>query len=267
MASLVDAIALEHGSRSDYGRVRLWMSIGWAIAACVWGLVLQTGTLDLLPAIYGACVVGVAVAAGAVGGGLVIHERAPRGARRAMLRELATFLASLLLLFAAFSATFSFVSVRIAELGGGLLLIGVAAALQAVAEVPVMRATPQLSRRLGHRSLYIAGTLFVAAACVAWALLDNTVALALVKLLAGVGFALVYVGAVVIVDDLVPLGLRGTGQGFAKAVSFGLAPILGSLAGGAIYDYAGPRALFLSSAAAALVAGAMTWTVALRDRR
>ena len=45
-----------------------------------------------------------------------------------------------LVLFAAYSATFSFVAIRIDELGGGLFVIGVAAGLQAVAETPVMRA-------------------------------------------------------------------------------------------------------------------------------
>jgi PPP family 3-phenylpropionic acid transporter len=270
MSSLVDSIALDRlsrGARGDYGQIRLWLSVGWAIAACIWGLVLQTGTLDLLPAVYGFSVVAVAIAARAAGSARPLHERAPRGARRAMLRELATFLVSLLVLFAAFSATFSFVSVRIAELGGGLFVIGVATALQAVAEVPVMRLTPRLSRALGHRALYIVGTAFMTVACVAWAFLDQTLAIALVKLLAGVGFALVYVGSVVLVDDLVPPSLRGTGQGVAKAVSFGLAPIVGSLAGGAIYDYAGPRALFLASAAATLFAGVLVWAVAARGAR
>ncbi|HEY2937787.1 MAG TPA: MFS transporter [Gaiellaceae bacterium] len=270
IASLADAIALEQLSgttRSDYGRVRLWMSIGWAIAACIWGLVLQTGTLHLLPVLYAGGLIGVAAAARGIGGVRVIHERAPRGARRAMVRGLATFLVSLLLLYAAFSATFSFVAVRIAELGGGLFVIGVAAALQAVAEVPVMRATPRLSRAVGHRALYVAGAFFVALACIAWALIDDRLVIALVKLIAGVGFALVYIGSVLIVDDLAPPSLRGTGQGFAKAVSFGLAPIVGTLAGGAIYGYVGPRALFLVSAAAAICAGASVWAVAARVRR
>ena len=120
-----------------------------------------------------------------------------------------------------------------------------------------MRLTPRLSRAVGQRALYVAGTGFLGGACVAWAFLDQTLAIALVKLLAGVGFAFVYVGSVVIVDDLVPASLRGTGQGVAKAVSFGLAPVVGSLAGGAIYDYAGPRALFIASAGAALVAGGL----------
>jgi PPP family 3-phenylpropionic acid transporter len=268
MASLTDAIALEHlgDDRAQYGRVRLWLSVGWAISACVWGLVLQTGSLDWLPWIYASCVLLVAFAAHSVGGGRTVHDPTAAGARRAMLFSLAPFLFSLLLLFAAFNATFSFISLRIRELGGGLLVVGAATALQAAAEAPVMRITPRLNRMLGHRALYVVGSLFFIAAFVAWAFLDDPLAIALVKLVAGVGFALVYVGSVLLVDDLVPPALRGTGQGLAKAVTFGLSPILGSLAGGAIYDYAGPRALFLACAAAALVAATLVLVIAARRR-
>jgi MFS family permease len=268
MASLTDAIALEHlgDDRAQYGRVRLWLSLGWAISACVWGLVLQWGSLDWLPWIYVGCVLVVAVAAYSVGGGRAVREPTPAGTRRAMLIALAPFLLSLLLLFAAFNATFSFISLRIRELGGGLFVVGAATALQAVAEAPVMRITPRLNRVIGHRALYVVGSLFFIASFVAWAFLDDPLAIALVKLVAGVGFALVYVGSVLLVDDLVPPALRGTGQGLAKAVTFGLSPILGSLAGGAIYDYAGPRALFLACAAAALVAAMSVSVIAARGR-
>jgi len=268
LISLADAIALDHlgSDLSQYGRVRLWQSLGWAVSACVWGLVLQWGSLDWLPGIYAACALLVAFAAQRVGGRRRVYDASPPGARRAMLVELAPFLFSLLLLFAAFSATFSFVSVRISDLGGGLFVIGAATALQAGAEAPVMRLTPRLSRALGHRALYVVGSLFFVVSFVAWAFLDDPVTIALVKLVAGVGFALVYVGSVVLVDALVPPGLRGTGQGLAKAVSFGLSPILGSLAGGAIYGYAGPRALFLVCAAAALVAGTSVFVIAARGR-
>ncbi|MDX6476062.1 MAG: transporter, family, 3-phenylpropionic acid transporter [Gaiellaceae bacterium] len=268
VTSLGDALALEHlaDDRAQYGRVRLWQSLGWAVSACVWGVVLQWGSLDWMPAVYAACVLAVAFAAHRIRGGRKVYDASPRGSRRAMVGELTPFLLSLLLLFAAFSATFSFVSIRIRDLGGGLFVIGAATALQAGAEAPVMLATPRLSRTLGHRALYVVGSLFFVASFVAWAFLADPLPIALVKLVAGVGFALVYVGSVVLVDDLVPAGLRGTGQGLAKAVSFGLAPILGSLAGGAIYDYAGPRALFLSCAAAALLAGGLVFAIAARGR-
>jgi PPP family 3-phenylpropionic acid transporter len=268
MASLTDAIALEHlgDDRAQYGRVRLWLSLGWAISACVWGIVLETGSLGWLPWIYAGCVLVVAFAAHWVGGTRTARQPTSVGARRAMLVALAPFLFSLLLLFAAFNATFSFISIRIRDLGGGLFVVGAATALQAIAEAPVMRITPRLNRVLGHRALYVIGSFFFIVSFVAWAFLDSPLAIALVKLVAGVGFALVYVGSVLLVDDLVPPGLRGTGQGLAKAVTFGLSPILGSLAGGAIYDYAGPRALFLACAGAALIAATSVFVIAARSR-
>jgi MFS family permease len=269
LMSLADAIVLERlgsDARGDYGRVRLWMSVGWAVAACAWGFALQVASLDLLPGLYAVSALVAAAVAATVAGPRVARVRAARGSRRAMVRRLATFLVSLLVLFTAFSATFSFVAIRMDDLGGGLFVIGVAAALQAVAEVPVMRATPWFARLVGDRVLYVAGTAFFAAAFAAWAFLGDPVSIAAVKLVAGVGFGLAYVGSVVIVDDLVPEALRGTGQGLAKAVSFGLAPIAGSLAGGAVYDLAGPRTLFLACAGAAVVAGGAVSAIAVRDR-
>lgn len=267
LAGLSDAVALDHlgaAARADYGRVRLWQSIGWAVAACVWGALLQTGSIRLLPAVYIPSMLALAVSAASLGVAPIVRERPEVGSRRAMIRSLAPFLVSLLLLFSAFSATFSFVSVRIADLGGGLFVVGFATALQAAAEAPVMRATPWLGRVLSHRAMYVTGCAFFAAAFAAWAFLDSAVPIALVKLVAGIGFALAYVGMVVVVDDLAPPILRGTAQGIARAVSFGLAAIVGSLAGGAVYDYAGPRVLFLGCTAAAIAAGAGVWTATTR---
>ncbi len=217
---------------------------------------LQLGSIDLMPAIYAGSALLLGVVALGVAGPRVLHAPPPHGSRRAMARSLSVFLLSLLVLFAAYSATFSFVAIRIDELGGGLFVIGVAAGLQAVAETPVMGASPWLARFGSDRAWYVVGALVLGVSFAAWAFLDQPVAIALVKLITGVGFALAYVGSVLIVDDLVPEALRSTGQGLARAVCFGLAPILGSLAGGVVYDVAGPEVLFLGCGVAAVGAGA-----------
>src|SRR5207247_3526086 len=67
-------------------------------------------------------------------------------------------------------------------------------------------------------------------------------------------FALTYVAAVMIANDLVPAHLRATGQALMKSVLFGVAPILGSLGGGLVYEAFGARAMFL--AATGVVGGA-----------
>lgn len=264
LQSLADSISLDRlpaSGRGDYARMRVWMSVGWAVAVVCWGGLLELDRVSLAPYLYAGTVAFVAIWAA-----LALGPRAAHGTREesaggaaAVLPRLLALLVSLLLVYAAFSATFNFLALRIQGLGGGAFLVGVAASLQAVAEVPVMLATPRLTRAIGHGALYAIGCAFFAAVFLAWALLTDPVVISILKLVAGVGFALTYVGSVVLVDDLVPLRLRATGQGLAKAVSFGLAPVAGTALGGLVYAYLGPRELFLVSAAAAVAGGLVVW--------
>jgi MFS family permease len=66
-----------------------------------------------------------------------------------------------------------------------------------------------------------------------------------------VGFALTYVAAVLIADDLAPGHLRATVQALVKSVTGGLAPVLGALGGGVIYGVIGAEAMFLFAGAVA----------------
>jgi MFS transporter, PPP family, 3-phenylpropionic acid transporter len=256
--TLSDAIALARlgsAGNADYGRIRLWMSIGWAIGAIAWGAVFQLGGVELVPVLYA---IAVPLLAGwawrqtpAAAHVHVPHDEDSRSA----VRPLLAFLASLVLVMAAFGATTNFLSLRIEGLGGGLLVVGIAAGVQAAAEVPAMLWMRRLCDVFGRHGVYAAGCGCFALSFAAWAVLTDPVWVAVVKLVAGIGYALVYVGSVIIVDDLVPARLRASGQGAAKAVSFGLSPILGTAAGGLLYDLAGPRTMFIV-AVVAVVAGA-----------
>jgi PPP family 3-phenylpropionic acid transporter len=264
LASLVDSIALDRldaSNRGNFAGLRVWMSVGWAIAVVIWGALLQTGRLSWAPFLYG---ITVAVVAAYAAVGRAPFTPAPphedhSGERAAVLPRLLAFLVSLLFVYAAFAATWNFLALRIEGLGGGAFLVGLAAGLQGAAEVPMMLATPRLTRAIGHALVYVVGCAFFAAVFIAWAVMDDPVWISILRLVAGVGFALTYVGAVVLVDDLVPVRLRATGQGLAKAVSFGLAPIAGTALGGVVYAYLGPSELFLLSGAAAVVGGVVAW--------
>jgi PPP family 3-phenylpropionic acid transporter len=123
-------------------------------------------------------------------------------------------------------------------------MVGVAASVQAAAEVPAMFWTKPLMRSFGELRLFALGCAVYALSFAILSILASTALIALVRGLVGVGFSFVYVGSVLVVDGMVPLELRATGQGLVKAVSFGLAPVIGALGGGLIYGTFGPRALF-----------------------
>jgi PPP family 3-phenylpropionic acid transporter len=268
--ALLDPIALsrlKEAARTRYARIRLRMSAGFAFSAVASGAVFQVLGLGLIPFVYAPLVI--------IFGLWVWHAlkpaaRAQRVPDRSAVRAirlprvplpLMGFLLSAFLLGAALAATGNFLTLQINVLGGGALLIGAAAAFQALTEIPTMGYIHRLTTYLSHKYLFAIGCAIYAVVFLAWAFVADALTAALLKLIVGVAFALAYVAAVVITDELSPANRRATGQALVKSVLFGVAPILGMLGGGLVYGALGPRAMFLVSTALAGAAGLIAMAV------
>jgi len=262
--TLLDPITLQRlreASRTRYARIRLRMSAGWALCAVISGGVYQVFGLRMMPFLYAPMV--------AVFGLWVWHALRPApkqpvqagvsapGTRRLPTLPLAMvgFLVACFLLGASSAGAQNFVALRINILGGGALLIGAAAAFQALTEIPTMGTTHLLTKRMSYRSLFAIGCGVYVVVFLAWGLVSDPVTLALLRLATGVAFALTYVAAVLIADQLTPAHMRATGQALVKAVMFGLAPVAGSFGGGLIYGEVGPRAMFFAASIVVAAAG------------
>ncbi len=266
---LADALALQHlGSdrRQAYGRIRLWMSIGFSLAALAFGGLFAWVGLRGMPSTFAAALLVLVVWTTVAD---LPSSRPLRDRTERRIRALGTLVRSAprlsAILFGAFlvttgvSAILTFVPLRIGGLGGTPLLVGLAMALAAAVEVPVMAFSARVIEATGLRGAFVLGALQYAAAFAALSALSSPVAITLVVATDGIGFALLYVSMVVAVDSLVPAPLRATGQGLRQTVTFGLAPILGAAGGGLLYARVGPRALFLAAAAMATAGGAIAW--------
>jgi MFS transporter, PPP family, 3-phenylpropionic acid transporter len=265
---LADALALDRlgvERRDAYGTVRLWMSATFAIGAIGWGVAIELVGIDLSAVAY-----AVLTAANATLVVLVFRGRWPtplhvKPGNRGGVGSLATappvilFLVALFLMFAPYSGTYSFVAVRLAALGGGAAFVGLAAGLQAAAEVPSMIATSRFAQRLRPAVIFAAGALFYLAVYAIWSVVTAPAVLAVTRVLAGFAFGLTSVGAVVIADELVPARLRATGQASSKAVTAGLAPVAGSLGGGLVYGSFGAPAMFVLAAVLTAAGAAVAW--------
>jgi PPP family 3-phenylpropionic acid transporter len=264
--SMLDPITLQRlreTSRTRYARIRLRMSGGWALSAVISGAAYQVAGLRLMPFVYAVMVAVFGLWAwrtlrparsqpAPVTPTTIITRRGFSTISLAMLG----FSGACLLLGVSSAAAQNFVTLRINFLGGGALLIGAAAAFQAVTEIPTMGFTHVLTRRFSNGALFAIGSAIFVAVFLAWAVVTNPVALALLRFVTGVGFALTYVAAVLITDELWPARLRATGQVVIKSVMFGLAPIAGNFGGGYVYDTFGPGAMFVVSAVLMGAAGA-----------
>ena len=268
---LLDPIALRRlriARRTHYARIRLRMSAGFAASSVVAGAAYQTLGVRLLPfvyaplsALFGLWAWGTLQPASA--------EQAPEpdpgqpvpGRLLKIPLAMLGFLVSTFFLGASLAATGNFLTLQINFLGGGALLVGAAAAFQALTEIPTMGYTHVLSRHLSHRALFAIGCGIYVVVFVAWAFVSSPLVAALLKLVIGVAFALTYVAMVVIADELTPARLRATGQALVKSVTFGLAPVAGSFGGGLVYGTLGPRAMFLGATAAVGAAGLIALVV------
>lgn len=266
--ALIDTLALATlgpGRMTEYGSIRLWSSIGWAVAVLGFGWWFErSGLGPVLPAYAVGTIVFVLAASRLPSRrpGLGTGERSRLGSVGAAFREaprLRSFLVGLLLVnMAAFGAA-SFVPLRIAAKGGGPFLVGLAACVAALVEVPLFRASSRLVERFGLRRLYAAGCGVYVATMLGYALVSQPAVVAAIRAGAGAGFGLTYAALVVITGRLVPERLRNTGQALMQVTGMGVGPILGQAAGGLVYRHLGPPTLFASAAALIAVGTLVVW--------
>lgn len=242
--------------RARYGQVRSWGSAAFVVVAAIVGVVLdRTGPRSIF-AIYLPALLLTALVTSflpRVSG----TNRSPsilRGARAALAAPgMALFLAGVFLIWTALSALNAFYSIQIVALGGGATLVGVAWAVGATVEVPIMYGFARLGARFGtHRLLVLGATTFALRALLA-SLARDPAQLVAISVLEGFSFSLFFTGGVTYVASLAPANLSGTAQGlFASAA--GLATIVGSVSGGLIAGWLTIPGLFAVTAALHLAA-------------
>jgi EmrB/QacA subfamily drug resistance transporter len=115
-----------------------------------------------------------------------------------------------------------------------------ASMLASAVAVPVFG---KLSDTYGRRKLYIAGVGIFLVGTVACALAQTMEQLIGARVIQGIGMGAIMPLAMAIIADVIPASERGKWQGLMGAV-FGLATVLGPLAGGAIADGLGWRWVF-----------------------
>lgn len=266
--ALSDTIALGHlgpERMTRYGTIRLWASLGWAVAVLLFGALYERVGLGPMLPLYAAGSLAYAVVTARFPATRPVRGRA-RASRFGAVGEafrssprLLPFLVGLLVVSTATYAAFSFVPLRIVSQGGGPFLIGLSACLGALVEIPFFRSSAWLGEHVGLRALYVTGVGIYVVMIAAWAVLENPTFVALVKVAGGAAFGLIYAALVVITGRLVPERLRNTGQALMQVFAAGIGPIVGAAIGGFVYRHLGASTLFAWSAAFTAIGAAIVW--------
>ncbi len=254
MGGLADALAVVRvRAGAIYGRLRLWGSVGFVVAAVVTGAAIGALHADLAgPLIPLAMWL-------ALGGAFVASTRLRSVREEATRPHAADFRALLhapglrLLLLAgalhwACMAPYNvFFGIFLRELGLPPVAWGLAYSIGVVAEMLVLLYFHRLHTRFSLDALLAAAFLVSALRWLAVCRARSPVALILLQSLHGMTFGMFWSAAIAMVAATVPAPLRATGQALL-VMSINLGGAIGNLTTGALYDVSGPRTLFLLAA-------------------
>jgi PPP family 3-phenylpropionic acid transporter len=263
----IDAIALEHLGEermADYGRIRGWESLSYAVTCLTLGAVLEAFGISYALLAYSVASLLVLLWAQTIEADpphRTEHE-GRLGAVGAVFREAPRFwmyLAGITFVWVGFTGAWNFFSLKIERGGGGPFLVGVGTALGGIVEVPVMRWSTRLQRTIGIRRTYVLGCLVYATGFLLWGIISNPTIVSILTVFEGFGFSLLFTSGVVIVGKMVPRTLYATGQSIASTVAFGIAPIVGGVLGGYVYETFGPVTMYVGASMLVLVGGAVSW--------
>ncbi len=257
---VLDARALEllGADRARYGGVRAWGSVAFVVSATIVGVVLDREGPRAIFAIYLPALLATALVTASLprsgtnrGTGMLVGAREVFGSA-----GLPLFLAGVFLVWTSLTAINAFYSIQIVNLGGGATLVGLAWAVGAMVEVPIMFGFARLAGRFGTERLLVLGTVVFGLRAAASALTTDPAALVAISSLEGFAFGSFFVGGVTYIARLAPTNLAGTAQGMFAAIA-GLATVVGSSAGGVIAGWLTIRGLFAATVVGHLVAAAV----------
>ena len=261
------AIALLTDPTRQYGRLRVLTSISYGVVVIAVGFLYNVtgyGPAPLLWALF--C---LALAAGLF---FVREPRRPRlviehgrgGSSRVALAvqpRLPAVLLAFGLIFFGILGSYTFLNLRLVQLGGAPSDLALSAGLAAFAEVPGLMLAYRVAARIGLRGLFVASALMYSVAILSWSVIETPELIIASRFLSGPAFAGLAVAGVLTINVLLPLRLQATGQSLYQTIAFGIGSMLANLIGGAIYESLGPPALFALSSAAGFGAALLGWLV------
>ncbi len=250
--SMMDSYAVTASERANrsYGALRVWGSVGYLAAVLIMGRVMGDRVSGRLFVGYAVCL-GLAL--------LTVFALPPLAERRAqplltgiqtaaLNRPLMVLLLVSYLLSIGTAAMNIYLGVHLEGIGGSASLIGVAFAISAASELPVVAFGGWFLSRLGAVRLAAVAIVVYALRFVAYSVITVPEWVLGVQLFHGLSYGAFLMASVTLAHRLASKEQTATAQALLTAMSFGFGSITGSLVGGILLDVVGTDGLFRGAA-------------------
>ncbi|HEV2073507.1 MAG TPA: MFS transporter [Thermomicrobiales bacterium] len=240
------AVSVAERSKSSFGGLRVWGSIGFTAMVLVLGRLLGGQLTDRFLYAYALCLLLTWLS---IFGLPRLAERRPRPLLDGLqaVRRSRPFL---LLLFVAYLMSSGFavinnlLSIHVRDMGGSTQMIGLVFAVASVSEFPILIFSGWLMTRIGARGMV---TVALAMWVVRFAILSFVSAPWLVvgaQSLHGVTFGAFLIASVTLAHRFVGQENAATAQAALATMSWGFGSITGAIAAGSLLDVAGTYTIF-----------------------
>lgn len=245
---LADSInaRMASGSGSDYGKMRLWGSLSFAVVVLLCGQLWQLSGYAPMFVLAALCFIPTAISAFSLS-----EQKTSQSSRQGLRipplnRALIVLMICSFLVGTATGMGWTFAGIYMDSLGGGAFMIGVMFALTALFELPSMYYAGKIKQRFSGETVLLASYLLLGLVFAGYIFAIEPFSLILLGIPRGLGFGFFFIITVQMVDERSPAEFSSTLQSLVMGIAaFGLARLLGSPLGGMLYDIS-PRLPFLA---------------------
>jgi PPP family 3-phenylpropionic acid transporter len=239
-------------ARDQYGRVRIWGTVGWGVGAPLFGLLLDSLGLVWMFWIYALLMLVNLLMSRRLEFDQEVRNVAFMFGVRDLLRNprWLLFFGVSFVAFVGIAANGGYMALLIEQLSGsnpallGIVMpasaiVGVNLLASTIFEAPVMFFSSVFMNRLGTRGMLLLSLAAISLRNVLYAFVQTPDHVLLLQTLHGLTFATLWIAGVNFVAQNAPRGLGATAQGLFNTVTFGLGLGGGNFIGGLLLDWLG----------------------------
>tara|TARA_E500000178_G_scaffold1501_1_gene1645 strand:+ start:8629 stop:9816 length:1188 start_codon:yes stop_codon:yes gene_type:complete len=269
LVPIVEMIALQESKRDlgNYGKIRVWGSIGFFISVVTAGIFLDTLGLVFFPIIILALLLLVSLVSFFLPNTKILSQE--RNFRKSeflfTLNNSKFLIASFFMLFA-HAPLYVLFSLWLDFYGFNKYQIGYIWAVGVLAEIIFFINQKKIFRLFRNVNYAWRISFFVAALRFLLIVVSqgNIVIILIAQLLHAVTFALHHSASVILVSDLFPKGAQARAQSFYTVASYGLGGSFGGILAGILWDFFKPESGFIMAIIAACIGGLVACSLKLK---
>ena len=255
LAALVDTTIVDLIG-DDYGKARVWGSIGWGLVSIATGHVADSFGLESTLWLY-VLLMGIGVVVAFFVPDTPKIESEPFWKNINLIgkdKRWIGFLLTVTLSGYGLQIIANYGPLFLEDLGASVSFIGYTNVTSIIGELPVFFLTPWMLKKFDKTKLIMFSLFCMFLRCGFFAIIKSPQPALFIQMLHALSYALLMSAGVAFVREISPKGFGASGQALFSTMYTGAGGIIAAIGGSILYDYHGPHTLFLSGAIAALLA-------------